>query len=658
MKFARRASSTRRWVRRIRPWAFACAIAFVVVGCPPPPVTYHQNALRTGWDELEITLNPSNVSPSTFGLVGSTVLDDQVDTQPLVVASQTIAGLGSHTVAYVATEGNTVYAIDGISGAILKSTNLGAPVQMPLGCGNNGPNVGIDGTPALDVKNQILYVIAYVQGAGGPQYQLHALDPATLGDKPGSPVTVAVTHQLTNSSTPFAFNASVQRQRSALLLANGNVYAAFGSFCDFSGDISRGWVLGWNATTLAPLAANELTDTLATAPGNFFLASVWMSGYGLAADASGYLYFVTGNGNEATVASPNSIQESVVKLSPDLSTVVDLFTPSNAAGLDHGDVDYGSGGVLLLPDQPGPLPHLAVAAGKDGRMFIMNRDHLGGFHNPDVPPNVSVGACWCGPSYFKGSDGVGRVVSSGGTQVQLWKVNQGSPPSLTLEGTSAAVEDGITQDTGFFTTVSSALTAAGTGVIWAVGRPPASSLPTPNNMITLYAFDATPVGGTLPPLWSGIAGTWPNRGGNANLVPTVSGGRVYVASYKRLAIFGLVSGFVNECGGSRPLAQTPGTSCEDIPTRKCGLWKCLGPRANSVTCDTTADGTDDCGGCGLLALPETVRRRKGDHCFCSDPGLTSGTLVCSADKKNLICCPCNSAPGCGPGSPPFHHGTP
>jgi hypothetical protein len=552
---------------------------------------------RTGWNGLEVTLKPANVTPSTFGLVASTVLDDQVDTQPLVVVGQTIevdarsegaqgAGgrqrLGSRTVAYVTTEGNTVYAIDGKSGAILKSRNLGAPVKAPLGCINNGPNVGINGTPTIDVEKQRLYVIAYVQGGSGPLYQLHALYPATLGDIPGSPVTVAASHRLSDGTT-YAFNASVQHQRPALLQANGNVYAAFGSFCDFNPNdpdsappaiprkqgatgvapvlpptirttlpSSRGWILGWNATTLAPLPANGLTDTLATSPPflwypSYFLASVWMSGYGLAADSAGYLYFVTGNGNPATWADPRSLQESVVKLSPDLSTVVDVFTPtadttppSNGHALDLGDLDFGSGGVLLLPDQPGPWPHLAVAAGKVGRLFILNRDNLTYFrHIPDIThldPGADIGKCFCGPSYFQGSDGVGRIVSSGGTQVKLWKITPvpAITPWLFLEATSAAVQD-ATQEPGFFTSISSALYNKGTAIIWAVGRPGS------DRVVTLHAFDGAPRGDTLTQLWSGVAGTWPNMTGNANLVPTVSEGRVYVASYKRLAIFGLVS---------------------------------------------------------------------------------------------------------------------
>jgi hypothetical protein len=633
-------------------------VLFVLVcGCPGP-ITYHQSTLRTGWNGLEGVLTASNVSPSTFGLVASTVLDDQVDTQPLVVANQKVAGTVYHAVAYVTTESNTVYAIDGVSGTVIRSVNLGAPVTFPESCGNNAPNVGINGTGTIDVKKGTFYVVAYVQAATGPQFQLHALDLETLADKPGSPVLVSGSHRLTDGTTT-PFNASVQRQRPALLEASGNVYAAFGSFCDFSPDRTRGWILGWNAASLAPLAANFVTDTLATSPpaanwtgqvfSNFFLASVWMSGYGPAADSDGNLYFVTGNGNPATYNNPQSLQESVIKVTPDLSTVLDVFTPSSWSGLDTADNDIGSGGVLLLPDQGGPEPHVAVAAGKDGRLFILNRDNMGGMHSPDVPPNVSVGSCWCGPSYFEGADGVGRIVSSGGTTVQLWKFNPGSPPSLTLEGTSAAVQDG-TQDPGFFTSVSSALISPGTAIIWAIGRPgPASG----NFAIKLFAFSAVPSGGVLNQLWSSVAGSWPNTGGNANLVPTISGGRVYVASYKRLAIFGLVSAApANACGGTLPLTEVPGSTCKDLGTGRCGRWKCVGPAANAVTCDTSASGVAEvCGHCEIPALPGSGHGR-GDKCFCNDPGLTSGILVC-APQGGLICCPCNSAPGCGPGSPSF-----
>jgi hypothetical protein len=506
----------------------------IIVGCTNT-VTYHNDSQRTGWNPKENTLTPANVRPLTFGLIASVPLDDQVDTQPLVVTNQNIAGQGVHTVVYVTTEGNTVYAIDSWSGSILKSVNLGAPVPMPLGCNNNGPNVGVDGTGTIDLRSRTMYVMAYTLDSGTPVYHLHALDLSTLADRPGSPVTVTASHALANGSA-FSFNATVQRQRSALLQSQGNVYAAFASFCDFSPEQSRGWVLGWNAGTLTPLAANKLTDTLPTAPTPWYLSSIWMSGFGVAAEQDGDIFFVTGNSdpNGDTYTGTTNIQESVVKLRSDLSSVMDLFTPSNVFPLDQGDVDYGSGGVMVIPDQPGPVPKLAVAAGKDGRMFIINRASLGGFHNPDIPKNVQVGACWCGPSYFKGSDGIGRVVSSGGFNAETWKINTASIPALAAEGTSPGIPVGPQNDGGFFTSVSSNGLTRATQIIWAIGRPTGG-----DNHVTLYAFNGTASGGTLPLLWSGAAGTWPNLGGNANLVPTIANGRVYVPSYRQLTIFGL-----------------------------------------------------------------------------------------------------------------------
>jgi hypothetical protein len=225
--------------------------------------------------------------------------------------------------------------------------------------------------------------------------------------------------------------------------------------------------------------------------------------------------------------------------------VLDLFTPSNVFFLDQGDRDFGAGGVLVLPDQPGPVPHLAVAAGKYGLMYSLNRDDLGGFHDPDVPANVFIGRCWCGPSYYRGSDGIGRVVTSGGaillpdgssqSTLETWTINTSLTPALTLEASSAPLA--VTpQSPGFFTTVSSEGMAPNTAIIWAVGRPTGL-----DNHVTLYAFSGTKSGSTLPLLWSGSAGFWPNLGANANIVPTVANGKVYVAGYRQLAIFGLTA---------------------------------------------------------------------------------------------------------------------
>lgn len=245
----------------------------IVMGATPSPVavtTYHYDNLRTGWNQHETTLTASSF-PGNFGILQTVTLDDQVDAQPLIIPGLAIAG-GTHDVVYVATESNTIYAIDASSGAILLSRNLGDPVPTPLGCNNNGPNVGINGTPVINLATQTLYVIAYVnsENGGPPTYQLHALNLSSLADQPYSPVTVTASHTLTNGSI-YTFNATYQRQRPTLLLNNGinsnnTIYAAFGSFCDYSGNNSRGWLLGWNANTLAPLPTNHLDDSQATSP--------------------------------------------------------------------------------------------------------------------------------------------------------------------------------------------------------------------------------------------------------------------------------------------------------------------------------------------------------------------------------------------------------
>lgn len=520
-----------------------CATLLLLTPCRSQQsvTTYHYDNLRSGWNSQEEILTSSSVSSPSFGLLYSVALDDQVDVQPLVVPRVYFGGgahAGEHDVVYVATENDTVYAIDARTGTILLQRSLGSPVPSPLGCNNNGPNVGINGTPVIDRDHDTMYVIAYTLEAGSPVYRIHALDLRTLADRV-PPVVVAASHILKNGSS-FAFNATYQRQRPGLLLANGNVYAGFGSFCDFRADVSRGWVLGWRAGSLTPLPSNQLNDQLATTPTNFFLSSVWMSGYGLAADNRGYLYFVTGNSDPTsgptTYDGFYNIQESVVKLAPDLSKVADLFTPSNVQSLDEADEDYGSGGALLVPEQPGSIPRLVAAAGKDGRMFLLNRDNLGGYTpgGPDKDVSVQdIGGCWCGQSYFRNyADGLGRIVTSGGNNVIVWKLQTSPSVTLTQEGVSPALAGG--QDPGFFTTVSSGWNGKG-AIIWAVARP---NNPSPANVV-LYAFSGQANAGQLAPLFQANAGTWPNVGGNANLVPVVANGRVFVASYRQLAVFGL-----------------------------------------------------------------------------------------------------------------------
>ena len=214
-------------------------------------VTYHYDTLRTGWNPNETILTTSNVNSSTFGVLAQVTLDDQVDAQPLIV---------NNTV-YVVTENNTVYAIDGGTGAILNSNNLGPPVQqstLPGQCKMNGSELGVQSTPVIDVAAGVMYVVTYTWENNQPVYRIHQLALSNLAEINNS--VVAASHMLSDGQTVFTFNARYQRQRAALLEANGNLYAAFSSFCDRPASKSRGWVLGWQTGTLTPLPANGLIN--------------------------------------------------------------------------------------------------------------------------------------------------------------------------------------------------------------------------------------------------------------------------------------------------------------------------------------------------------------------------------------------------------------
>jgi hypothetical protein len=507
--------------------------------------TYHNDAQRTGWNPHETVLTPAAVGGGSFQKLTSVALDGQVDAQPLYVARQSIAG-GTHDTVYVATENDSIYAIDAVTGAVLVRKNLGKPVPLsaiPGGCPNNVASVGINATPVIDSTSHTLYVVTYNYGTGEPAYWIHALDLGTLTDKVPR-MRIAGSATLANGQT-FAFNSATVRQRAALLLKSGTVYAAFTSFCDNLPSVTRGWVLGWKTGNLDAIN-RTITNKLATSPQSYFLSTIWMSGYGLAADGGGSVFFVTGNSDPKNTAYyPDNLAESVVKLRSDLGLVQSYFTPGTAANgraaLDKADLDFGAGGVTLLPPQPGQYPRLAVAAGKVGILYLMNRDALGGYTDgaDKVLQTVDIGECYCGASYYQGADKIGRVVTSGGQQVKVWEVvtAANAAPQLVLESTSAAITSG--QDSGFFTSVTSNGSTADSQVIWALSRP---SRQNPQG-IELYAFDPSKISasGASATLFTGTAGSWPNGDGNANLVPLVANGHVFVASYKQLSIFGLVA---------------------------------------------------------------------------------------------------------------------
>jgi hypothetical protein len=273
--------------------------AAVPAGAGVSVTTYHIDTGRSGWNYQETALTPAAVAGGRFQLLATVALDGQLDAEPLLVSGQAISGQGIHDTVYVATENNSVYAIDATSGTVLLQKSLGTPLPVsaiPGGCPNDTDSVGINSTPVIDLPNQALYVATLIYNNQTPSYWLRELDLATLNDKV-PPVQIHATARLTNGQTT-SFNAATLRQRAALLLKSNTVYAAFASFCDNLPSITRGWVLGWQAGTLNPLPGMT-TDKLASSPDNFFLSSVWMSGYGLAADGVGTVYFVTGNTDPA-----------------------------------------------------------------------------------------------------------------------------------------------------------------------------------------------------------------------------------------------------------------------------------------------------------------------------------------------------------------------
>lgn len=535
--------------------AFRCAIVALALSSlaaratahnspasPQDVVTYHVGNFRTGWYSSETQLTVANVTPSTFGLLQVVALDGRVDAQPLYVYGQAIDGQGVHNVLYLATETNSVYAMDADNGVTLWHKKFGLPVTDAFK--SSDPNVypvmGILGTPVIDEAAGLMYFVADNSGVPTDNFRLHAIY-LSNGNDAMAPATIHLSETLADG-TQWVFNPRYQLQRSALLESNGAIYVAFGSNGDFNPDQSRGMIVAFDAATLTPLNG-QISNKLVETSHPFYLSSIWQSGYGVAADSNGDIFFSTGNSDPRTPSYSPSFNrpDSMVRLSSDLLTLKDSFTPYNYFQLDEWDMDVGSGGMLLLPDQPGPMPHLAVAGGKDGREFLLNRDNLGGFNQngPDnVVQSVSMGACWCGPAYYVGADSAAHILTGGGHGVTSWSLQTSPSVQLIQESsTGSSPVRGLPDNGGTMPVVSSNGTTAGTGIVWFVQRPALSSDQNPGTPLTLWAFSATNLGSAL---FSATAGTWTHASNsNANVVPVVANGKVYVASNMQLRIFGL-----------------------------------------------------------------------------------------------------------------------
>jgi hypothetical protein len=506
--------------------------------------------LRTGWYPDQPGLNPSAGGDCSFGELWSSAVDGQVYAQPLVDPGATPNGT-----LLVATETNNIYGFDAVTGQELwHRDDLGAPWSSgDLGCTDLFPAVGVTSTPAIDPVTHTAYLFSkrYEAGTSGPAaWYAHALDLTNSGaEKAGFPRKIEGFAANVPNLPPGAgasFDATMHLQRPGLLLMNGVVYAAFGGHCDIPS--YRGWVVGVNAGT-GSISTMWTDEAVPPAVNASPAGGIWHAGGRLVSDKNGEILLVSGNGVVPSAPLPGAtppptLGESVIRLKvqPDGSLQAkDFFSPCNAQQLSDEDLDIGSGAPLALPDSFGTAahPHLLMVVGKEGPIYLLNRDDLGGFQQGSPgscvdgsgAPNDNLVSkfqlpnatgVWATPAMWPGEGGSiylpypkfpngfeGRFTSYGVEK-------SGGQPTLTVTGQSS--------DNFGYGSSSAIITSnggtSGTALAWIVFFADGSGAGA-----ELRAYDPTPVNGVLT-----LRGAWPIGQGAKFNTPTVSGGRIYVGA--------------------------------------------------------------------------------------------------------------------------------
>jgi hypothetical protein len=498
-------------------------------------VTYHYDVARTGLNSTETTLTTANVTSSKFGLLKTLPVDGVVDAQPLFLASLT-AGGQQRNLLFVETEHDSVYAFDADSGTqIWKSTILGTneTTSGDHNCNQISPEIGITATPVIDRQagaHGAIFVVGMSLDSGGASHQrLHALDVTTGAELSGSPKEIQATYPGTGANSSggnVVFDPAQYAERAGILLLNGVLYMGWTSHCDE--EPYTGWLMGYNETTLAQTSVLNLTP-------NGSEGSIWMAGAGLAADSSGNIYFLDANGTFDTTLDANGFPvnhdygNGFMKISTAGGTlaVADYFEMDNTTSESGADEDLGSGGALVLPDitdTSGVVHHLAVGAGKDGHIYIANRDSMGKF-NPSnnnalyQEINGGGGGVWAMPAYFNNTVYYGAV----GDYLKAYPIaNAKIATSPSQQSASTFGYPGTTPS----------VTANGTsnGIVWAVEN---------SSPAVLHAYDAT----SLQELYnSNQAANNRDQFGNGNkfITPIVANGKLYVGTPNSVAVFGLL----------------------------------------------------------------------------------------------------------------------
>jgi outer membrane protein assembly factor BamB len=503
-------------------------------------VTYKYDSARTGQNRNETVLTVDKVNVTKFGLKLALTVDGVVDAQPLYLSKVSIAG-SSHNVVYVATEHDSVYAIDADSGATLWQVSLlktGEITSVVPGCAAVTPEMGITATPVIDRSagtNGAIYVVAQSIAAGYIQ-RLHALDLTTGEELFNGPTDIVASY--TNAAGTTTFDPFRQLERPALLLVNGQILTSWASHCDVPP--YGGWIIAYNQSDLTQTAAINVAPSsgipfVGGNASNVYGPAIWMSGAGPAADADGNVFMLTGNGQfEATpdlsgFPSLGDYGNSFLKLANTATSlkIADYFTMSDEVTESFNDQDLGSGGVMLLPDQTdakGTTRQLAIGAGKDGTIYVVERGSMGRF-NADTNNNWQaiagqLGPVYGSPAYFN------RTIYYGGHSgfLQQFYINDAklstspvsSSPTAYISGTSPIVSANGNAD----------------AIVWAVDG---SSSPS-----VLHAYDARRISIELYNS-SQAPGARDAFTATRFPMPMEADGKVFVGGPGTLSIFGLLN---------------------------------------------------------------------------------------------------------------------
>jgi Putative Ig domain len=507
-------------------------------------LTYHNDLARDGVNAQEHALTTVNVTTATFGKLFACTIDSPAYAQPLWVPNLNIAG-GKHNVVLVATSHNTVYAFDADSNPCVNYWNVSLMNAGETYLNNADvsttdifPDIGIVGTPVIDAASGTLYLVSKSKTNGtsctvtAPCFQrLHAVSLIDGSEKFGGPanITSAISVPGTgdgSSGGNVPFDTLRENQRPGLVLLNGVVYVAWASHGDQPP--YHGWVIGFDKTSLSRVATFNANP-------NGSDSGIWMGGGAPAADSSGNLYFLTGNGTFDANTGGADYGDSTVKLSTSGGlSVADYFTPMDQANLSSADMDHGAGGAAILMDpSSGPVAHLLIGGGKSGVLYLLNRDNMGGFDSSTnhvvqslvVSGNeiVATAAIWNNSLYIAASSTPLQQFPFNLTTGQFGSPSHSSSHSFGGKGATPSV---------------SASSGSANGIVWALDSGAYGNPGPANGPAVLHAYDAANVGTEL---WNSTQGTG-NAAGNAVkfTVPTVANGKVYVGTRSELSVYGLL----------------------------------------------------------------------------------------------------------------------